>query len=64
MQGCSGYLLKILIENLFKWIKNRNTRTGLAVSRCAGLVGRPAKFEFLFWPGVTRVSANKTIIVN
>jgi hypothetical protein len=31
---------------------NRNTRSGLAVLRCAGLAGRPAKFEFLFWFGV------------
>ena len=45
------------------WIKkNRNTRYGLAVLRCAGLVGRPAKFEFIFWLGVSNISLQKIAV--
>ena len=42
----------MLIETQAYMEKTRNTRTGLAVLRCAGLATRPAKFEFLFWLGV------------
>jgi len=44
------FFIKKLIETQAKLNrkKNRNTRYGLAVLRSEGLVGRPAKFEFLF----------------
>jgi len=48
------FFIKMMIETKAKLNrkKNRNTCYGLAVLRCAGLAGRPAKFEFLFWLGV------------
>ena len=54
MQGCSGFFIRKLNETQAKMNRkrNRNTRIGLAVLWCAGLSGRPAKFEFLFWLGV------------
>lgn len=51
MQGCSGFLLKKIIETKAKWNRKKKKNGTLALALqfqgAVALAGRPAKLEFL-----------------